>query len=115
MATVADAQNISYHPIKPWISQKAVPFLTFAFYLFAGLLTLSVYKDWFWLTVPLILVVSHLMHGLLICFHEATHCSMRKGRLANEICSRRCPQTPSSKLACLMANDRRTCAVRYAR
>ncbi len=85
MATAVEAQKITYHPIKPWISQKAVPILTFSFYLFAGLLAFSVYKDWIWLSIPLVLVVSHLMHGLLICFHEATHSSMRKNRLANEI------------------------------
>ena len=84
-APAVEFESISYRPIKPWISHAAVPILTFSFYVAAGLLAFSVYKNWFWLSIPLVLVVSHLMHGLLICFHEATHSSMRKHRLANEI------------------------------
>src|SRR5437588_3008698 len=39
---------------------------------------------WLWLTVPLVLVAAHLMHGLLIGFHEASHGLLRKSRRLNE-------------------------------
>ena len=78
-------QTISYHPVKPWVSHAAVPIVTGAFYATEALLGYSVYKGWIWLSIPLVLLVSHLMHGLLIGFHEATHGTLRKHRWANEI------------------------------
>jgi fatty acid desaturase len=39
---------------------------------------------WLWLTVPLTLVTAHIMHGLLIGFHEASHGLLRKSRRLNE-------------------------------
>jgi len=39
---------------------------------------------WLWATVPLVLVAAHLMHGLLIGFHEASHGLLRKSRRLNE-------------------------------
>src|SRR6478736_5022599 len=44
----------------------------------------TVRADWLWLTVPLVLVTAHLMHGLLIGFHEASHGLLRKSRRLNE-------------------------------
>lgn len=44
----------------------------------------SVWAGWLWLTVPLALVTAHLMHGLLIGFHEASHGLLRKSRRLNE-------------------------------
>src|SRR6188474_3158259 len=44
----------------------------------------SVYRGWYWLAVPLVLFASHLMHGLLIGFHEASHGLLRKNRRFNE-------------------------------
>ncbi|MFT4548320.1 MAG: fatty acid desaturase [Verrucomicrobiales bacterium] len=81
----AAEQTIEYQPVKPWISHLAFPMVTLTFYSVQALLALSVYKGWIWLMIPLVLVASHLMHGLLIGFHEATHGSLRKGRLMNEI------------------------------
>lgn len=45
---------------------------------------LTVWARWIWLTVPLVLVAAHLMHGLLIGFHEASHGLLRKSRRLNE-------------------------------
>src|SRR3954467_10077816 len=45
---------------------------------------LSVWAGWLWLTIPLVLVSAHLMHGLLIGFHEASHGLLRKSRRLNE-------------------------------
>jgi fatty acid desaturase len=44
----------------------------------------SVWAGWVWLTLPLALVAAHLMHGLLIGFHEASHGLLRKSRRLNE-------------------------------
>src|SRR3954465_1897738 len=44
----------------------------------------TVWAGWLWLTVPLVLVSAHLMHGLLIGFHEASHGLLRKSRRLNE-------------------------------
>src|SRR3954465_9760102 len=44
----------------------------------------AVWAGWLWITVPLVLVAAHLMHGLLIGFHEASHGLLRKSRRLNE-------------------------------
>src|SRR3954463_8955796 len=44
----------------------------------------TVWAGWLWLTVPLVLIAAHLMHGLLIGFHEASHGLLRKSRRLNE-------------------------------
>ncbi|MFL6520328.1 MAG: fatty acid desaturase family protein [Chthoniobacterales bacterium] len=44
----------------------------------------SVWAGWVWLTLALALVAAHLMHGLLIGFHEASHGLLRKSRRLNE-------------------------------
>ncbi len=46
---------------------------------------MAVYHSNYWLAVPLVLVSSHLMHSMLIGFHEASHGLLRKNRLLNEI------------------------------
>lgn len=39
----------------------------------------------YWLIVPLVFIVSHLMHGGAVGFHEASHGLLRKNRRFNEI------------------------------
>ena len=68
-----------------WISRAAFPVLTALFLISQVSLGFAVYRGNYWLAVPLVLVSSHLMHGLLIGFHEATHGLLRKSRLLNEI------------------------------
>src|SRR6185295_9859852 len=48
-------------------------------------LGIALYHGLIWLAVPLVLVVSHLMHGQLIGFHEASHGMLRKSRRLNEV------------------------------
>ena len=43
-----------------------------------------IWSGWIWLALPLVLVAAHLMHGLLIGFHEASHGLLRKSRRLNE-------------------------------
>ena len=38
----------------------------------------------YWLAVPLLLIASHFMHGILVGFHEASHGTLRKHRWLNE-------------------------------
>ena len=38
-----------------------------------------------WLAMPLVLVASHLMHGALVGFHEASHGLLRRSRRLNEV------------------------------
>jgi len=45
---------------------------------------LTVWAGWIWLTIPLVLLAAHFMHGLLIGFHEASHGLLRKSRRLNE-------------------------------
>ena len=45
----------------------------------------AVYLGSVWIIIPLVLTASHLMHGLLIGFHEASHGLLRKTRRLNEI------------------------------
>jgi fatty acid desaturase len=44
----------------------------------------TVYKGWYWLAVPFVLVAAHFMHGLLIGLHEASHGLLRKSKRLNE-------------------------------
>src|SRR3954468_17736523 len=68
------------HPI------NSVDFQTLVFLLAFSEIALwaTVWAGWWWLTVPLALVTAHLMHGLLIGFHEASHGLLRKSRRLNE-------------------------------
>jgi fatty acid desaturase len=68
-----------------WITGIAFPILAALFLLSQVSLGFAVYRSNYWVAVPLVLVSSHLMHGMLIGFHEATHGLLRKSRLLNEI------------------------------
>ena len=68
-----------------WISRAAFPVLAALFFLTQAALVFALYRDNYWLVVPLALIASHLMHSLLIGFHEASHGLLRKSRLLNEI------------------------------
>jgi fatty acid desaturase len=68
-----------------WVSRAAFPLVTAILISAEASLFYAVYRGWLWLVVPLILVVSHLMHGQLIGFHEASHGMLRKNRRLNEL------------------------------
>jgi fatty acid desaturase len=72
-------------PFIPWTARAAFPMVAACFFLSQGLLAFCLFKGWMWVAVPLVLVVSHFMHGWLIAFHEAAHGLLRKNRLLNEI------------------------------
>lgn len=68
-----------------WISRAAFPVISAALVLTQVLLGVALSRDAIWLAVLLVLLVSHLMHGQLIGFHEASHGLLRKNRRLNEI------------------------------
>ena len=81
--TTADT---SIEPHEPhWISRAAFPLLVILFAISQTSLAVAVFHHNYWLALPLALVSSHLMHSMLIGFHEASHGLLRKSRLLNEI------------------------------
>ncbi len=85
MSTALTAES-SMEPHEPhWLSRAAFPVLAILFFSTQVALGFAVYRSNYWLAVPLVLVASHLMHGMLIGFHEASHGLLRKSRLLNEI------------------------------
>jgi fatty acid desaturase len=67
-----------------WVLRGAFQLLVFGLVFAEAALAFTVYRGWTWLAVLLVLVVSHLMHGLLIGLHEAAHGLLRKNRRFNE-------------------------------
>ena len=81
-----NATDSIIEPHEPhWISRSAFQVLALMFMASQVALGFAVYHGSFWLAVPLVLVSSHLMHAMLIGFHEATHGLLRKSRILNEI------------------------------
>jgi fatty acid desaturase len=70
---------------KPWVHRASFPIVSGLFYLTQFLIALSVYQGWIWLTLLLVILASHPMHGFLIGFHEASHGMLRKSRFLNEL------------------------------
>src|SRR3954454_4493933 len=68
-----------------WVSHAAFPLISAVLILTQICVGFAVQKELYWLAVPLVLVVSHLMHGQLIGFHEASHGLLRKNRRLNEV------------------------------
>lgn len=66
------------------VSSVTFQSLVFALALAEAGLCFSVWKGWYWLAVPFVLIASHFMHGLLIGLHEASHGLLRKSRPLNE-------------------------------
>lgn len=67
----------------PWARRAAFPFVSLSFYVSQFCLGVAIYHGNWWLVVPLSLWVSHLMHGMLVGFHEASHGMLRKNRIFN--------------------------------
>jgi len=67
-----------------WVSRAAFPVVVLVFFLGEAALGTAVYLGLVWIAVLLALVVSHLMHGIMIGFHEASHGLLRKSRPLNE-------------------------------
>ena len=68
-----------------WVTRAAFPLLSAALAASQFALGLAYHHGHYWLCVPLVLLASHFMHGILVGFHEASHGHLRKSRLLNEI------------------------------
>lgn len=68
-----------------WVSRAAFPLVMAVQLIGEVALGFAVYHGWYWLAVPLVLLVSHTMHGGLIGFHEASHGQLRKSRFLNDL------------------------------
>jgi fatty acid desaturase len=55
------------------------------FFTFVGLTGWAVHLQLWWIVVPLMLVVAHLMHGHIMAFHETTHGTLCPSRFWNEL------------------------------
>ena len=58
-------------PPTHWVSKAAFPIISAALILTQVALGFAVAAHQIWLAIPLMLLVSHFMHGTLIGFHEA--------------------------------------------
>ena len=85
MNTTPATEKLLEPPSPHWVSRAAFPILAAVFFLNQAALGAAVYLGSIWIVVPLALTASHLMHGLLIGFHEASHGLLRKTRRLNEI------------------------------
>src|SRR5262249_5069841 len=87
--TVMNAEPTFETSIEPhaphWLSRTAFPVLVGLFFLTQASLGFAVYRASYWLVALLVLISSHLMHGMLIGFHEASHGLLRKSRRLKEI------------------------------
>ncbi len=80
------AANPLSEPHEPhWVSRMAFPILAGLLALNLGALFIALYHENWWFAVPLMLTASHLMHGNLIGFHEASHGMLRKSKFLNEV------------------------------
>jgi len=72
-------------PEPNWISRSAFQIVIILFIL-SELALLAVLRNSasLWLALPLMLVVSHLMHGAAVGLHEASHGLLRRNRRFNE-------------------------------
>lgn len=73
------------HTHTHWVSRAAFPLVSAALFVTQIALGFAVFHGWYWLAVPLALLVSHFMHGMLIGFHEASHGFLRKNRFLNDL------------------------------
>jgi fatty acid desaturase len=85
MANIAStAESVSEMQDEHDVNCVAFQTLVFSLTLTEVALWTVVWNGWIWLALPIVLVAAHLMHGLLIGFHEASHGLLRKSRRLNE-------------------------------
>jgi fatty acid desaturase len=85
MNIITNAEDLSEMHEPHWVSRGAFHVLVGVFFIIEVALGWALYQRSYWLALPLMLVCCHLMHGLLIGFHEASHGLLRTNRRLNEI------------------------------
>ncbi len=83
MSTALNEQSADYNP--HWVSREAFLIISLCCLVSQILLAVAVTHGWMWLAVPLMLLISHFMHGQLVGFHEASHGLLRKRRFLNDL------------------------------
>jgi fatty acid desaturase len=84
MNNVAPPSSIIEMPGRHTVNSFAFQMIVIAFALTEMALAFTVQQGWFWLAVPLVLLLGHIMHGASVGFHEATHGLLRRNRRLNE-------------------------------
>src|SRR6266478_4162028 len=84
MNATVDVEDFSRLHEPHWVLREAFQLLVIGLVITETALAVTVQRGWTWLAVPLVLVASHLMHGVLIGLHEAAHGLLRKSRRLNE-------------------------------
>lgn len=84
MNGTANIEDFSQLHEPHWVLREAFQLLVVGLVAAEVALAFTVQRGWVWLSVPLVLVTSHLMHGTLIGLHEAAHGLLRKNRRFNE-------------------------------
>jgi fatty acid desaturase len=85
MNSITNAEDLSEMHEPHWVSRGAFHVLVGVFFIIEVALGWALYQRSYWLALPLMLLCCHLMHGLLIGFHEASHGLLRTDRRLNEI------------------------------
>ncbi len=67
-----------------WANRAAFSLIALGLVISQTAMGLAIYHGWWWLAVLLVIPISHLMHGAIIGFHEASHGMLRKSRFLNE-------------------------------
>lgn len=80
-----DRHDDDDHVHTHWASRAAFPLIVLGLVLSQVALGFTVHHGVWWLAVPLMLLVSHFMHGALIGFHEASHGLLRKNKFINDV------------------------------
>src|SRR5215207_855099 len=81
---MSEAEALSERSEIHWVNRAAFQLIVILLVLNQLALGYAVYQGWYWLAVLLVLTGSHLMHGALIGFHEASHGLLRRLRWLNE-------------------------------
>jgi fatty acid desaturase len=84
--SVATNDETFVEPHEPhWLSRAAFPVIDAILFVVLAGIGYALYHNNYWVAVPLSFAASHLMHGLLIGFHEASHGLLRKHRTINDL------------------------------
>lgn len=85
MPTEPTAETLPGTSQRHSVSSVAFESIVISLALVHGTVAASLYYHWpLWSTICLVFIASHLMHGLLIGFHEASHGLLRRSRKLNE-------------------------------
>src|SRR4026208_1493993 len=84
MNGTVDIEDFSRLHEPHWVLREAFQLLVFGVVAAEVALAFTVQRGWFWLSVLLVPITAHLMHGTLIGLHEAAHGLLRKNRRFNE-------------------------------